>query len=73
MPRAINETTVRRLAACQGSRLIKSRFRTPESPSYVGYMPADLRTNIGVAGASPLPYSLSLESAGWLQTPVEIT
>lgn len=72
MPCAKNESAIRRLAARQGLRLIKSRSRTPDSLSHGGFMLADLATGVAVAGASPFPYSLSLDAAeAWLLAPVE--
>ncbi|MFI4976342.1 MAG: hypothetical protein ACHP84_17550 [Caulobacterales bacterium] len=61
MSRAATETVYRRRAASIGLRLEKSRCRTPEHPSFGGYMIVDIKRNFAVAGADHFAYSLSWE------------
>ena len=61
------ETRVRRLARCNGLRLIKNCSRTPDAPRVGGYMLVDAEINVVVAGANPVPYCLDLDDVGhWL-------
>jgi hypothetical protein len=66
----IQENRVRRMAGRQGLLLSKSRRRDPLALDFGGYMLVDSRSNAVVAGAEPLPYSLTLDDAeAWLRRP----
>ena len=66
----ITESKVRRLAAREGYVLRKSRCRTPDDPSYGGYMVIEPTRNFAVLGIHPWPFSASLEEAyDWLNQP----
>jgi hypothetical protein len=63
----VRENRIRRMAARQGFVLNKSRRRDPMALDFGGYMLVDLYDNFVVAGADPIPYSLSLDDAeAWL-------
>ena len=55
------ENRLRRMAGRKGLRRVKSRARTWSDPSYGGYMLVDAYYDYVVAGASPVPYFLSLD------------
>jgi hypothetical protein len=66
----VQENRVRRAALRQGLRLAKSRRRDPNAIDYDGYMLVDAKQNFVVAGATPVPYFLSLDDAeAWLKAP----
>lgn len=56
----IRENRLRRMADRQGLRLSKSRARDPRALTYERWNIADARGVI-VAGATPWPYSLSVD------------
>jgi hypothetical protein len=60
-PDKITESRLRRMAARQGLRLMKSRRRDPDAYDFGGYMLVDLDTNSAVAGSDPLPFSLTIQ------------
>jgi|SRR5690348_13327506 hypothetical protein len=63
----ITEANVRRLATREGYVLRKSRCRTPEDPSYGGFMLIEPQRNFAVVGVHPQPFSADLEEIhDWL-------
>jgi hypothetical protein len=60
-PDKIRENRLRRAAARQGLRLVKSRRRDPRAIDYGGFMIVDAHTNGVVAGELNSPQALDLD------------
>jgi len=57
------ESRLRRMAEREGLALSKSRRRDPQAIDYGGWMVVEPFMNAVVGGASPYPYSWSLETS----------
>jgi len=55
------ENRLRRVLARRGYRLEKSRRRDQQAIDYGGYMIIETSTNSAILGASPHPYSATLD------------
>jgi hypothetical protein len=63
----VKENRLRRVAQRRGLVLQKSRRRDPRAMDFGGYMLADARRNVVVAGAEPNAFSMSLDDVQrWL-------
>jgi hypothetical protein len=55
------EARLRRLAAKHDLMLVKNRSRTPEHPTYGGFMICEVWTRGVVAGAHPIEFCFTLD------------
>jgi hypothetical protein len=57
----VREARVRRMLHRRGLKLPKSRRRDPKALDYGGYMVANLVSGVVIEGATPRPFSWSLD------------
>jgi hypothetical protein len=63
----VRENRVRREAARQGYRLLKSRTRKVDAPDFGGFMLVDAERNWHIGGGNPYAFSWSLDDVeAWL-------
>jgi hypothetical protein len=71
MSLAAKEARLRRVARSVGIILQKSHSRTPEDPSFGGYMLVDARTNSVVEGARDHAFDLTIDEVEYWLEPAE--